>query len=210
MFTLGLVDASWVGVIGVSVGATLAGIVSIAQTQLQRADQAHVLAEQIGAQAEVERRRFAAERWKWHADLRRQSYIDCLISAEKCSNFIELLAAVSESLSSEGESTVSPRADGASLEESIGKFDRLVIDETFDRVQIVRLDGPPEVAEHAKQLLQSLVSYWEMARQIASDRAISKPRSREDHDEFIKLFQEFRGDIATFITLASAALTQEP
>jgi hypothetical protein len=201
-------DESWIGVIGVGIGAALAGVLSIVQVQLQRKGQVEALTQQFRAQEQTELRRFSAERWNWHAGLRRQSYIDCLISVEKCSGFVEFFEVASRSLITERGSTISAWTGRESPKEAIERFNRQMADETFDRVQVVRLDGPAEVSAQARKLLRSLLHYWEAAQRVADDRASSRSRSQDDHDKFMRIFEEFRDDITTFIALASASLAQ--
>lgn len=196
------------GVIGVGIGAVLTGLVSVTQIHLQRKIQIEALVHQARVQQEAEQRRFEAERWAWHAELRRRSYIDCLISVEKCSNFFEYSEKASESLIPEEGSIPEPWTNSLSPEDFIEKFNQQMANETFDRVQVVRLDGPENVSQHARKLLNSLLNYWIASQAIASDRAASRPHSREDHDNFLAIFKEFRDDITEFITMASASLSR--
>lgn len=192
------------------IGAALTGVISVVQTHLQRRSQNDALVHQARVQEESEWRRFRTERWKWHAELRRQSYIDCLISIERCSGFFGFSEKASESLITEEGSTPGPWINEVPPEEFISQFNRQMSDETFDRIQVVRLDGPEDISAHGRKLLGSLLNYWVASQEVASDRTESKPRSREDHDRFLAIFQEFRDDITKFIALASASLDQQP
>jgi hypothetical protein len=92
--------------------------------------------------------------------------------------------------------------------ECIGQFDRQVTEEAFDFIQIVRLDGPADVAAQARRPLGSLLRYWEASQNTGERWKNSGSHSQDDNDRFMQIFHEFRDDITDFIAPASASLAE--
>ncbi|MFC7933957.1 hypothetical protein [Streptomyces cinereoruber] len=102
------------------------------------------------------------ERSKWHRELRRQSYVDCIVTYEKLRDMIVPLSQaipwpVSRNLTGEEASQMD------ALLATLGER----YDEAFQKCQIVRLEGPGAVADAAQRLIFAAADF----RQAADDRA---------------------------------------
>lgn len=96
-------------------------------------------------QAEIQAKRDLS---KWHRELRRQSYADCILAYERLRDMITPL----------GLATPWPVSRSLTEEEDARLDDLLVTlserhDEAFQKCQIVRLEGPVALAEIAQQLV---------------------------------------------------------
>lgn len=85
---------------------------------------------------------------KWHRELRRQSYVDCIVTYEKMR---DLIAPLSRAIPW-------PVSRALTSEEASQLDDLLIMlaqryDDTFQKCQVVRLEGPGAVADAAQQLI---------------------------------------------------------
>ncbi|MFI6468583.1 hypothetical protein [Streptomyces sp. NPDC050538] len=202
-------DTSWLGVAGAAVGAAVAGIVGVVQAQVQRRSQAEALDRQAAYQDRSEELKFALARWQWHADLRRQSYIDCLITAEKYSRFGRVFEEISASLVEGAPEPILPAADGEDLASFVTRFRSQYV-EAFDLTQVVRLVGPPAVAHQAHRLIRGMGTYFDLAENLARDAQHQRRRSLSEHEQLREVFRAFRRELSSFLEGASVDLTQVP
>ncbi|WP_093801142.1 hypothetical protein [Streptomyces sp. Wb2n-11] len=85
---------------------------------------------------------------KWHRELRRQSYVDCLVTYERLRDMIVPLS-----------NSIAWPVSGALTTDEVSRLDALLVllderyDEAFQRCQVVRLEGPVDLAETAQRLL---------------------------------------------------------
>jgi hypothetical protein len=202
-------DTSWLGIAGAAVGAAVAGIVGVVQAQVQRRSQAEVLDRQAVYRDRTEERKFALARWQRHADLRRQSYIDCLITAEKYSRFGRTFEEISASLVEDAPEPILPATDGEDLASLVTRFRSQYV-QAFDLTQVVRLVGPPAVADQAHRLMRGMSTYFDLAENLARDARHQRRRSSSEHEQLREVFREFRRELSSFLEGASADLTQVP
>ncbi|MCF3143789.1 hypothetical protein [Streptomyces platensis] len=99
---------------------------------------------------------------KWHRELRRQSYVDCIVTYEKLRDMIVPL------------SRAAPWPVRGNLsDEDVTQLDALLVtlderyDEAFRKCQIVRLEGPGGVADAAQGLIFAAADF----RRAADERA---------------------------------------
>lgn len=95
---------------------------------------------------------------KWHRELRRQSYVDCIVTYEKLRDMIVLL------------SRAIPWPVSRNLtDEEASQLDALLVtlgeryDEAFQKCQIVRLEGPGGVSDAAQRLILAAADFREAA-----------------------------------------------
>ncbi|MGA4803628.1 hypothetical protein [Streptomyces lavendulocolor] len=99
---------------------------------------------------------------KWHREMRRQSYVDCIVTYEKLR---DMIVPLSRAISW----PVSRNLTG----EEASQLDALLVtlgeryDEAFQKCQIVRLEGPGGVADAAQRLIFAAADF----RQAADERA---------------------------------------
>ncbi|MGY4929407.1 hypothetical protein [Streptomyces sp. 900105755] len=99
---------------------------------------------------------------KWHRELRRQSYLDCIVSYEK---FRDMIAPLSQAIPWPVRGNLTP--------EESSQLDALLVmlgeryDEVFQKCQIVRLEGPGNLAEAAHRLIFAAADF----RNAAYERA---------------------------------------
>lgn len=141
------------------VGVVVAGLFALAgHGMVQRAAR---------GQAEAQ---MARDLSKWHRELRRQSYVDCIVVYEKLRDMIVPLSRaipwpVSRSLTS-GEA-----AQLDALLVTLGER----YDEAFQKCQIVRLEGPGSVADAAQRLIFAAADFRQAADERAQAAGVGEP-----------------------------------
>ncbi|MFE2553651.1 hypothetical protein ACFXGI_34740 [Streptomyces sp. NPDC059355] len=99
---------------------------------------------------------------KWHRDLRRQSYVDCIVTYEKMRDLISPLA----------RAIPWPVSRALTPEEASQLNDLLLMlaqryDDAFQKCQVVRLEGPEAVADAAHQLIFAAAGFLHAADERA-------------------------------------------
>ncbi|MGW3060587.1 hypothetical protein ACWC98_32300 [Streptomyces goshikiensis] len=107
---------------------------------------------------------------KWHRDLRRQSYVDCIVTYEKMRDLITPLSrAIPWPVSRAMTSDEASQLDGL-LTTLAQRYD-----DAFQKCQVVRLEGPGAVADAAQQLIFAAAGF----RNAVDERAEAAQAARQ-------------------------------
>lgn len=99
---------------------------------------------------------------KWHRELRRTSYVDCVVAYEKLRDMVEPLGRVLPSIRN---SPLTPEQD-SELNGLLRALDARY-EEMFQKCQVVRLEGPAELSHTAKGLYLAAADFRHAARERA-------------------------------------------
>lgn len=132
---------------------------------------------------------------KWHRAERRTSYVACLVAYEKLRDVIEPLNKVlpwpvSEPLSVDAT---------AESEQLLVRLDERYED-TFEKCQVVRLEGPPALAHTAKSLYLAAADFRAAAQERA--QAVREGRGTPDATRWTAGAEEMSTALEEFIRLA--------
>jgi hypothetical protein len=134
---------------------------------------------------------------KWHRDLRRTSYVDCLISYETLRDLIEPL----------NRALPWPVAGPLSADDSVA-LDRLLAmldqryEETFQKCQVVRLEGPAAISHTAKSLYLAAADFRAAAKERA--RAVREGRGTPNTARWNSAAEDMSNALEEFIGLAQS------
>ncbi|WP_371604937.1 hypothetical protein OG345_40760 (plasmid) [Streptomyces sp. NBC_01220] len=136
---------------------------------------------------------------RWHRELRRQSYVDCIVTYERMRDMLVPLARavpwpVSRPLTDEEATHVD------ALLVTLGER----YDEAFQKCQVVRLEGPGSIADSAQRLILAAASFRNAAdRRAEAARAGERP---SDTPAWNASAEEMNDELDVFIEAARAVI----
>jgi len=136
---------------------------------------------------------------KWHRELRRQSYLDCIVTYEKLRDMIVPLSQaipwpVSRSLTDE---------EVSQLNVLLGTLGERY-DEAFQKCQIVRLEGPGSIADAAQRLILAAADFCHAADgRAGAARAGERP---EQSPAWNSSAERMNDELEDFIEIARAVI----
>ncbi|MFF2044041.1 hypothetical protein ACFVVX_26840 [Kitasatospora sp. NPDC058170] len=181
-------DITMAAVLSALGGVTVTGLFGIWLAFINRSAQRQ--------QAEIQASR---DLKKWHRELRRQSYADCVVAFER---FRDVLSPLAEVLPwpvpqamSEGDVV---RVDGL-----IARL-REAYDDAFQKCQVVRLEGPDGVSEAVQRMLFSMAGFRNAAEErVRAAKDAQRPPEPRAWDEAAA---EMHSAVEDFMTKASAVV----
>lgn len=170
-------------------GAVVTGVfLLIGQSMVQRAAR-----KQGEAQA-------GRELSKWHRELRRQSYVDCVVAFEKMR---DVIAPLSQAAPWPPPSRALTDMEAAALDALLVRLGERY-EEVFQKCQIVRLEGPGAVADAAQQLVVAAAGFRNAVDERA--HAVRLGQRPAFAPRFTSSAQEMNDELEAFIELARAVI----
>ncbi|MER8047126.1 hypothetical protein [Streptomyces sp. NPDC094032] len=136
---------------------------------------------------------------KWHRELRRTSYVDCVVTYERLRDMVEPLGRILPSIRN---SPLSPEQE-TELNGLLATLDERYED-MFRKCQIVRLEGPADVAHTAKGLYLAAADFRQAARERA--RAAQEGTGRVDGSTWDSSTADMMNTLEEFIEMARGVI----